>query len=477
VKEEEEEKEEKEEIAEEESQKSKPNYLWTNTHRRLLRQRLSSITVCRRFCSSKLDGILDHLGTTKANDWHHLLVYLVPYVFRRVLDDEINNVLLRLSEVMATVLRPEIDMGKLDELEREMVAVMADMERLLPVTLFTIQIHKLIHLVQFIRWWGPLKSIWTYSVERFLGFLVEQVNSRTNPEKNLINNHALFHSLQLSIYRDPNPRSGTRNYRCDYIGMDPNTVAPMVECRMIGKSKFIDTHWSGREDGKRHWKRLMNFYKQEYPAYQLLLNEYEKDLNHWVEEGKRNARTKREKDQITKEKIQQDHPLFFWTPSSGRILSPEEESMRFTTEIIEKYNRALAGRFEFRSRDAELSDSNRSQQSNIMCKIPERKRDGSVVIEYYFGRIEYFFRHQFAGKSHELMYIHWYQFKYSEMSVLKEKRPQILDIRRGWEQRSDSIQPLDLLKSAEMALLAKLDPNDPRFQNHFRYAIRLQTTL
>ena len=124
-----------------------------------------------------------------------------------------------------------------------------------------------------------------------------------------------------------------------------------------------------------------------------------------------------------------------------------------------------------------MSDSNRSQQSNIMCKIPERKRDGSVVIEYYFGRIEYFFRHQFAGKSHELMYIHWYQFKYSEMSVLKEKRPQILDIRRGWEQRSDSIQPLDLLKSAEMALLAKLDPNDPRFQNHFRYAIRLQTTL
>ena len=118
-----------------------------------------------------------------------------------------------------------------------------------------------------------------------------------------------------------------------------------------------------------------------------------------------------------------------------------------------------------------------------MCKLPEHNSDGSVTTQYYFGRIEYFFRHQFRLEQHELVCIHWYKFKRSiewgTQPELLQENPQILDIDRKKEQRPDSIWPLDVLKTAEMALLAKLDRNDPKFNAncYLRYAIRLQTTL
>ena len=81
---------------------------------------------------------------------------------------------------------------ELDELQREVISVVAKFEILLPETVFTIQFHRLIHMVQYIQMWGPCKSYWMYPFERYVGFLVKLVHTLEKKRQNIKLDNLIF---------------------------------------------------------------------------------------------------------------------------------------------------------------------------------------------------------------------------------------------------------------------------------------------
>ena len=112
-------------------------------------------------------------------------------------------------------------------------------------------------------------------------------------------------------------------------------------------------------------------------------------------------------------------------------------------------------------------------------KVPERDAE----VDLWVGRIQFFFRHQFAGEDSDLMIVKWYLFKES-IDVGSKQNPQIVDInhkavKAGGCDPPSIIQPLDALSQSDLVLLGKLDMHKgkpPPGAGH-RFVIRLQTTV
>jgi hypothetical protein len=330
---------------------------------------------------------------------------------------------------------------ELDELQREVISVVAKFEILLPETVFTIQFHRLIHMVQYIQMWGPCKSYWMYPFERYVGYLVKLVHSRVHPEKNLINNHILFSTagvLQANFDRERRQKERehpemkktewNRKYKLvDYVGMERReTVLNPV---LLGEGVEVDpkVYWEG-EERQKEWAALEEFYKLKCPQYTALLKEWTDDIR-----AHRKVRVLAEAKKI--------YPLFSWERSSGVAFTTEELQMRAMNNSITKFMKARIGSYIFRAAEAERKL--KTQQSNIA--VPFLTPDG--MIHWHVGRVLYFFKHLFVGhEPRDFACIKWFKRISDDPTTVS----QIIDLERG---DKDMIQPMEDLQSAELVLL------------------------
>lgn len=421
------------------SDSKSPDYLLDASQKALIEARLSSITLCTNFCSKAPRKILRHLNSTKANDWHHMLCYLMPYAFRDIFPEPLNSTLMKFCKVMKSLLSYTVYGTELDKLHIDVISVVAKLEDLLPETVFTIQFHRLVHMVQYVQMWGPCKSYWMYPFERYVGFLVKLVHSRVHPEKNLINNHILFSTaekLQANFDRERR-RLGVENkeikttewnrkYKlADYVGMERRET--VMQPVLLGEGKEVNqkSYWEG-EDQQEEWAALDLFYKRQYPEYAALVAEWEVDVRIYGKR-KRLAEAKRL------------YPLCSWTRRSGVQLTSNETLMQLMSKSLTKFMKAKVGRYVIRAAEAERNV--KTQQSNIA--VPFLGKNG--VIHWYVGRVLYFFKHFFVERR-DYACIKWFKRSSDDPTIIA----QIVHLEKG---DRDIILPLELLQSAELVLL------------------------
>jgi hypothetical protein len=65
-------------------------------------------------------------------------------------------------------------------------------ESLLPTSEFTIAFHLLLHLVHYMRKWGPLPCIWMFSKESYIGHLARSITNRSQPVAMLTRAYRFF---------------------------------------------------------------------------------------------------------------------------------------------------------------------------------------------------------------------------------------------------------------------------------------------
>lgn len=91
------------------------------------------------------------------------------------IDDNVVPIYQRLMKWINNIAVRDPNRALLDELQREIVVILSELETMLPTCFMTIQLHLLLHQVEQIKRFGSIYNTWMMINERFCGYLLDQV--------------------------------------------------------------------------------------------------------------------------------------------------------------------------------------------------------------------------------------------------------------------------------------------------------------
>ncbi|XP_028059523.1 uncharacterized protein LOC114263220 [Camellia sinensis] len=118
----------------------------------------------------------------ESHDCHVLMQQLLPVTIRSVLPKHVRHAIIRLCFFFNAICSKVVDVGKLDEIQKELVVTLCLLEKYLPPSFFDIMVHLTVHLVREVRLCGPVHFRWMYQFERFMKILKGYVRNRNCPE-------------------------------------------------------------------------------------------------------------------------------------------------------------------------------------------------------------------------------------------------------------------------------------------------------
>jgi hypothetical protein len=133
-----------------------------------------------------------HTGRIKMHDWLKFVESWGLYVLASsALGEEEMKFLEALFKVLRLVLRRKNDVVD-KELPAKMLAVLAEMECILPATEHAIVFHACVHISEAIIEWSSAQSFWMFGFESYIGFLSRLIKSRKAPEESLVRMYAIM---------------------------------------------------------------------------------------------------------------------------------------------------------------------------------------------------------------------------------------------------------------------------------------------
>ena len=85
--------------------------------------------------------------------------------------------------------------GLFEEKKREIVEILTLLEKEMPTSLFDIQVHLLVHLVDEVKVAGVVSSRWMFFVERYMKTLKDFVRQRAQPEASMAEGWLVYESM------------------------------------------------------------------------------------------------------------------------------------------------------------------------------------------------------------------------------------------------------------------------------------------
>lgn len=118
----------------------------------------------------------------KSHDCHVMMQQLLPIAIRGVLPKHVRIVITRLCLFFNEICNKQIDVPKLEELQKEVVTTLCLLEKYFTPSFFDIMVHLTVHLVREVKLCGPVWYRWMYPFERFMKILKGYVRNRRRPE-------------------------------------------------------------------------------------------------------------------------------------------------------------------------------------------------------------------------------------------------------------------------------------------------------
>jgi len=110
------------------------------------------------------------LHSMKSHDCHVLMQQILPIALRHVLPKAVRNTICRLCFIYRRICEKMVDPIDLDNLQVDVVENLCLLEKYSPPSLFDITMHLIVHLVQELRYGGPVVYQWMYPFERSVKF-------------------------------------------------------------------------------------------------------------------------------------------------------------------------------------------------------------------------------------------------------------------------------------------------------------------
>ncbi|XP_028111673.1 uncharacterized protein LOC114309984 [Camellia sinensis] len=118
----------------------------------------------------------------KSHYCHGLMQQLLLMAIRFVLPTHVRHAIIRLCLFFNAICSKVVDVGKLDEIQKDLVVTLCLLEKYLPPSFFDIMVHLTVHLVREVRFCEPVYFRWMYQFERFMKILKGYVCNRNCPE-------------------------------------------------------------------------------------------------------------------------------------------------------------------------------------------------------------------------------------------------------------------------------------------------------
>ncbi|KAL4591591.1 hypothetical protein LXL04_004560 [Taraxacum kok-saghyz] len=126
----------------------------------------------------------------KSHDCHVLLTQMIPIAIRGILPDRIRHTITKLclffNMINSKVINPEV----LDSWQSDIILTLCQLEMYFPPSFFDVMVHLICHIVNEIKYCGPVFLRYMYQFERYMGVLKGYVKNRYRPEGSFIEGYA-----------------------------------------------------------------------------------------------------------------------------------------------------------------------------------------------------------------------------------------------------------------------------------------------
>nr|GEX34485.1 hypothetical protein [Tanacetum cinerariifolium] len=133
----------------------------------------------------------------KSHDCHVLLTQMIPIAIRGVLPPPIRQTITKLCLFFNMIHSKVIDHEKLDELQRDIILILCQLEMYFPPSFFNVMVHIMSHIVEEIKLAGLVLLRYMYPFERYMGFLKGYVRNRYRPEGSIVQGYAAKEVVQF----------------------------------------------------------------------------------------------------------------------------------------------------------------------------------------------------------------------------------------------------------------------------------------
>jgi hypothetical protein len=148
----------------------------------------------------------------KSHDYHILLQEILPMALRGCLRDDVFNVICHLSRFFKSICTHAVQVNTIQDLELEGFLLLCDMESIFPPSFFNISAHLIAHLVEELYLCGVVHYRWMHPSERYMRHLKLNINSRSRPESNIVENSIIQEVVSIQRRRFHMHEWETMNY-------------------------------------------------------------------------------------------------------------------------------------------------------------------------------------------------------------------------------------------------------------------------
>ena len=87
------------------------------------------------------------LNGLKSHDWHKFLQFVLPVAIKDCLNENIQNVIYKISAIVRWISKKEIDVNTIEAAKQNAIEAVTLADKFIPSSFLTIQFHLLVHLV------------------------------------------------------------------------------------------------------------------------------------------------------------------------------------------------------------------------------------------------------------------------------------------------------------------------------------------
>jgi hypothetical protein len=136
----------------------------------------------------------------KTHDYHVLMTHILPVVLRGSFKNiKIRDTVIRLCYFFNEINTKVLDIEALDNLQRELVQTLCQLEMYFPPSFFDIMVHLTVQLVEGTKICGPHFLHYMYPIERFMGILKHFVRNKARPEGSIAESYVIESVIDFCV--------------------------------------------------------------------------------------------------------------------------------------------------------------------------------------------------------------------------------------------------------------------------------------
>ena len=141
-----------------------------------------------RISEGKLRGL-------KTHDFHVLMQHVLPLCLRNICNEKVVGAIICVSRVFRKICSKVVDADQKEQMLQDVAETICTLEKELPLSIFVIMMHLLIHLVEEMFLCGPVQTRWMYPFEQFMKGLKSFVKNKSKSESSMAHGYLKEESI------------------------------------------------------------------------------------------------------------------------------------------------------------------------------------------------------------------------------------------------------------------------------------------